>query len=141
MTETDWSYLPAAGASWALPLYDPFVKLMGIERAKKSLLQQAGFRSSQRVLDIGCGTGTMAVLIKRNWPGVEVTGLDPDPSALALAGQQSSASSGECSLRTGVRGPHAAMPMSRSIACFRFSCIITFALRIGTTCFVKSVAF
>jgi ubiquinone/menaquinone biosynthesis C-methylase UbiE len=37
------------------------------------------------VLDIGCRTGTLAVLIKRLHPDVNVVGLDSDPMALALA--------------------------------------------------------
>jgi len=40
------------------------------------------------VLDIGCGTGTFAVQIKQKYPNVEVTGLDPDPKALARAEQK-----------------------------------------------------
>ena len=37
------------------------------------------------VLDIGCGTGTLAVEIKRRQPAAQVIGVDPDPKALALA--------------------------------------------------------
>jgi Methylase involved in ubiquinone/menaquinone biosynthesis len=36
-------------------------------------------------LDIGCGTGTLAILVKQLHPTVEVTGVDPDPRALARA--------------------------------------------------------
>ena len=79
------TYLPAAGHDWFLPLYDPFVKLVGGDRARRALLEQAGVRSGQRVLDVGCGTGTLAVLIKRLHPDVDVVGLDPDPKALARA--------------------------------------------------------
>src|SRR5262249_2026632 len=38
-----------------------------------------------RLLDIGCGTGTLAVLIKREQQDVEIIGIDPDPKALARA--------------------------------------------------------
>lgn len=84
-------YLPAAGRDWALPLYDPLVKLIGAEKAKRTLVDQAALRPGHRVLDIGCGTGTLAVLIKRLHPDISVVGLDPDPNALARArkkGQQ-----------------------------------------------------
>jgi ubiquinone/menaquinone biosynthesis C-methylase UbiE len=79
------TYLPAAGRDWLLPLYDPLVKLLGGDTARRILLDQAKVRPSHRVLDIGCGTGTLAVLIKRIRPDVDVVGLDPDPKALARA--------------------------------------------------------
>ncbi|HET7212025.1 MAG TPA: class I SAM-dependent methyltransferase [Terriglobia bacterium] len=79
------AYLPPAGSHWALPLYDPITKLTGADAAKRMLLDQAALRPSHRVLDIGCGTGTLALLIKHLYPDVEVVGLDPDPKALARA--------------------------------------------------------
>jgi len=77
------TYLPAAGHDWSLPLYDPIVKLLGGDAARRALLEQAALRPGQRVLDVGCGTGTLATLIKQLYPDVEVVGLDPDPKALA----------------------------------------------------------
>jgi ubiquinone/menaquinone biosynthesis C-methylase UbiE len=85
MEETPKTYLPAAGLDWLLPLYDPFVKLLGGDRAREALIEQAAISSSDRVLDIGCGTGTLVTLIKNLYPGVGVFGLDPDPKALARA--------------------------------------------------------
>jgi ubiquinone/menaquinone biosynthesis C-methylase UbiE len=82
------SYVPAAGHDWLLPLYDPLVSLLGGDTARKALLDQATIRSTHRILDIGCGTGTLAVLIKRLHPDVEVVGVDPDPKALARAGRK-----------------------------------------------------
>src|SRR5437762_6488263 len=79
------TYLPAAGHDWSLPLYDPIVKLLGGDAARKALLEQAALRPGQRVLDVGCGTGTLATLIKQLYPDVEVVGPDPDPKALARA--------------------------------------------------------
>ena len=79
------AYLPAAGKDWALPLYDPFVKLTGGDAARRTLLEQAAISPGDRILDIGCGTGTMVVLIKRLYPGADVVGIDPDPKALARA--------------------------------------------------------
>ncbi len=85
MADGERAYLPAAGHDWALPLYDPLVKLLGADRAKGVLLQQAHLSPTERVLDIGCGTGTLAAMIQRAHAGVEVVGLDPDPKALARA--------------------------------------------------------
>jgi ubiquinone/menaquinone biosynthesis C-methylase UbiE len=83
--ESSRTYLPAAGHDWLLPLYDPFVKLFGGDAVHRALLKQAALRPSQRVLDVGCGTGTLATMIKRLHPDVEVVGLDPDPKVLARA--------------------------------------------------------
>ena len=85
MSELHRTYLPAAGHDLFLPLYDPFVKLLGGDRARMALVEQAALEPGHRVLDIGCGTGTLAVLIQRLHPEVEVVGLDPDPKALARA--------------------------------------------------------
>jgi ubiquinone/menaquinone biosynthesis C-methylase UbiE len=79
------TYLSAAGYDVLLPLYDPLTKLLGARRLLATLLAQADLQPRQMVLDIGCGTGTLAILIKQTHPGVDVTGLDPDAHALARA--------------------------------------------------------
>jgi ubiquinone/menaquinone biosynthesis C-methylase UbiE len=85
MHDTQRTYLPAAGHDWTLPFYDPLVKLFGADAVRRVLLDQAAVRPNHRVLDIGCGTGTLVTLIKRFYPGVDVVGLDPDPKALTRA--------------------------------------------------------
>jgi ubiquinone/menaquinone biosynthesis C-methylase UbiE len=85
VVETGRTYLPAAGYHWSLALYDPLVKLLGGDAARAMLLEQAAVRPGQHVLDVGCGTGSLLVLIKRKHPDVRVVGLDPDPRALARA--------------------------------------------------------
>jgi len=85
MTESARTYLPAAGRDFFLPLYDPIVKLLGGGAAREALLAQARIDPNHRVFDLGCGTGTMDVIIKKRFPHVEIVGLDPDPRALARA--------------------------------------------------------
>ena len=85
MQNAERTYLPAAGRDWALPLYDPFVKLLGADAARRALLDQAALGSAHRILDIGRGTGTLVTQIKRLYPLAEIVGLDPDPRALERA--------------------------------------------------------
>jgi ubiquinone/menaquinone biosynthesis C-methylase UbiE len=88
METTQRTYLPAAGHDIFLPFYDPLVKLLGGDKARRKLLDQAAIQPNHRVLDIGCGTGTMVLLIKRLHPQAQVIGLDPDPKALARANRK-----------------------------------------------------
>ena len=79
-------YIPALSFRWLTPLYDPFLK-WGMREAnfKHHLIQQAHLKSGMRVLDLGCGTGTLTVLIKQTHPEVEVVGLDGDLAVLEIA--------------------------------------------------------
>lgn len=79
------SYLPGMGRHWLLPLYDPLTRLLAIPAAHARLADAADLAAGQRVLEIGCGTGNLALLVKRRHPGATVVGLDPDPRALARA--------------------------------------------------------
>jgi ubiquinone/menaquinone biosynthesis C-methylase UbiE len=85
MTQTHKHFIPAAGKHWALPFYDLMAKLLGADRARKALAGQAADGPAGRWLDIGCGTGSLLVLLKQSRRDAEVVGMDPDPGALALA--------------------------------------------------------
>ena len=89
-SESTRTYLPAAGYDWALPLYDPIVQLLGGDKARRILLDQAELQPGCRLLDVGCGTGTLAILSKRLYPDVGIVGIDPDPKALGRARRKAS---------------------------------------------------
>jgi ubiquinone/menaquinone biosynthesis C-methylase UbiE len=78
-------FVPAAGRDWLLPIYDPLTTLLGVRRFHRRLLEQAGIAAGARLLEVGCGTGNLSILAKRLNPDAEVTGIDPDPKALARA--------------------------------------------------------
>ncbi len=68
------------------PVYDLFVRLfMPEKRFKRDLIARARLAPGQRVLDLGAGTGTLAIMIKQNQPKVQITGLDGDAEVLAIA--------------------------------------------------------
>jgi len=79
-------YVPALGLRALTGLYDPVVRLTTREGAFKSrLLERAGLQPGERVLDLGCGTGTLAIQAKRGQPDAEIVGLDGDPEVLGRA--------------------------------------------------------
>lgn len=80
---------PALAYGWLTEFYDPVVRWTTRERTFKSrLLVQANIRAGHRVLDVGCGTGTLALAMKRACPGAVVTGLDADRTVLARASRK-----------------------------------------------------
>lgn len=79
------TFMPAAGRDVFLPLYDPLTRLLGFDAILASLIEQAELQPGFRILDAGCGTGTLAVKIKRQHPSADVVALDPDRKALARA--------------------------------------------------------
>ena len=78
-------FIPAAGHDWLLPFYDPLQTLIGGDSFRRSMIDEARIQPGQRVLDIGCGTGSLVVQLLRLHPEADVTGLDPDAKALARA--------------------------------------------------------
>ena len=87
-SETKRPFLPGMGVDWLLPLYDPITTLLGLDHARQELLRQAELHPGHRVLDIGCGTGSLVVLAKTSYPSVDVVGVDPDDRALARAARK-----------------------------------------------------
>src|SRR3712207_3623938 len=80
------TYVPALGIDRLTRLYDPIVRVTTRERTfKRRLLDQAAIVPGDRVLDLGCGTGTLALWAKRREPRAEVTGVDGDPAILEQA--------------------------------------------------------
>lgn len=79
-------YVPALKYRWLTPFYDTVVAVTTRESAfRRKLLDQAEVGENDRVLDLACGTGTMAAMIKSRHPGTAVVGLDGDPEILVFA--------------------------------------------------------
>lgn len=79
-------YIPALRFDWLTPLYDTVVRRTTREKLfKNALVEQAQVAAKLRVLDLACGTGTLAILLKRKAPQAEIVGIDGDPEILGLA--------------------------------------------------------
>ena len=71
------SFVPAMGVDHLLPLYDIVARLAGVKALHSAVLAAAELRPGLRVLDVGCGTGSLVVTVRRRCPDVEVVGIDP----------------------------------------------------------------
>ena len=79
-------YIPALRFAALTRFYDPAVRLTTRERrVKQALLDAAEIASDATILDVGCGTGTLTVSIKQQYPDARVIGLDLDPAILKMA--------------------------------------------------------
>ena len=79
-------YLPAVRFDFLTPLFDVFVRGTTRERTfKEKLLDQARLEAEADVLDVGSGTGTLAIWAKQRQPGLRIRGLDGDPAILEQA--------------------------------------------------------
>lgn len=80
------SYTPALGRRELTGLYDLAIALLTRETIwRGKLVRLIAPRSGDRILDVGCGTGTLAIALKKAAPQTEIIGLDPDPDVLARA--------------------------------------------------------
>jgi ubiquinone/menaquinone biosynthesis C-methylase UbiE len=79
-------YLPAARFDSLTPLFDVFVRATTRERTfKRKLLEQAQLDGGIDVLDLGSGSGTLAIWAKQRDPRIRIRGLDGDPAIIAQA--------------------------------------------------------
>src|SRR4051812_20543139 len=83
------SFTPAAGNPKLTKYYDTVVALMARERRwRTETVRQLSLKPGEVVVDVGCGTGSLAVMMKRHESGARVIGVDPDPEVLAIAGEK-----------------------------------------------------
>ena len=84
MMET--AYTPPLGFAALTPLYDRAIRLMTREAAWRTrLVERIAPKKHDVVLDVGSGTGSLAIALTAANPGCRVRGLDPDYAAVELA--------------------------------------------------------
>ncbi|MFN8346659.1 MAG: class I SAM-dependent methyltransferase [Spirosomataceae bacterium] len=80
------THLPALKFHFLTPLYDWFIHLTMPEmKIKQRLIEQAGLKASDQVLDFGCGTATLLLLLEEVCPDCHITGLEIDRRMASIA--------------------------------------------------------
>ncbi|MFN9162111.1 MAG: class I SAM-dependent methyltransferase [Alphaproteobacteria bacterium] len=86
------SFTPALGQPWLTPVYDLAIAAVTRERVWRGLLvRQIDATPGDRILDVGCGTGTLAMMIARGAPKAALLGIDPDSVVLQRARKKTAA--------------------------------------------------
>lgn len=67
-------------------LFDTFAMRGQIRQLRRKVVDLAGIGAGRRLVDVGCGTGTLAILAARlGASGAQVSGIDPAPRQIARA--------------------------------------------------------
>ena len=99
---TGTTFTPAAGRFAPSGIYDLGVAVLTREAVwRRKLIEILALSPDDRVLDVGCGTGSLAILLKKHYPDVEIVGLDPDPASLTIAKSKAEAAGVDIEWRLG----------------------------------------
>ena len=80
------SYIPALKYSWLTQFYDTLLNTFLREKTFKSkLIESVRSINPKHILDIGCGTATLSLMMEASFPEACVTGLDGDEKILTIA--------------------------------------------------------
>jgi ubiquinone/menaquinone biosynthesis C-methylase UbiE len=86
MSEKDSKYIPAFSYSSLTPIYDSLMKYAMRESVfKNRLANQVRLGKGRMMLDLGCGTATLTISIKKTFPETEAVGIDGDAEILKIA--------------------------------------------------------
>jgi ubiquinone/menaquinone biosynthesis C-methylase UbiE len=92
-------FIPAMHFRWLTPFYDTLVNwTLPDTKLKVQLIEQARIQPHHKILDLGCGTATLALLVKQRYAEATVIGLDIDPEILKIARRKVSDSGAEIAL-------------------------------------------
>lgn len=103
-------FVPAMRFNWLTQFFDMFLQhALPEKRFKSKLLKLANIEGNQHILDFGCGTGTLVIMIKNINPKAAVFGVDVDSNVLKIAAKKVAEEKSEIFLSTydGITLPYA----------------------------------
>jgi ubiquinone/menaquinone biosynthesis C-methylase UbiE len=88
---TEQTFTPATGRFAPVRFYDPAVALTRERLWRGLLAMHVAPRPDDLIVDVGCGTGSQALLLNRIEPRARIVGVDPDRDVLAIARRKADA--------------------------------------------------
>ncbi len=88
---SEQTFTPALGRFAPTRLYDPVVALTRERLWRALAVMYAAPRPADVIVDVGCGTGSLALLLSRVEPQAQIVGVDPDRQVLAVARHKAAA--------------------------------------------------
>lgn len=84
--QPQYKFIPPLHSQRLTKFYDWFCSLGGLGKSfKKNIVQIVPIKDSDKILDVGCATGTLLQELKRLHPNIHATGIDPDEDSLRIA--------------------------------------------------------
>ena len=83
---TQATHTPPLGFAALTPLYDRVIGTMTREAVWRAhLVGHIGAKGGETILDVGSGTGSLAIAVTAAAPGCDFRGIDPDAAAVEIA--------------------------------------------------------
>jgi len=80
------NYIPALKFDWLTNFFDLVIGItMPEKKIKSSIVEEAEIKGEYKVLDFGCGTGTLSIMMHKSHPFADIYGVDVDDKVLRIA--------------------------------------------------------
>jgi ubiquinone/menaquinone biosynthesis C-methylase UbiE len=77
--KTQQTYIKGLRFDWLTRFYDPVIKLFFNEdKLREQFIFLMNLKGDETILDLGCGTGTLSIMLKKKYPDLLITGIDGD---------------------------------------------------------------